>query len=111
MLNKELIDWARVCRELADGAKRSRALKNLLRATWTRPMAEEQRELAALRGRITRLCILRAFARGKRHVHGPPHDGSYPGMLWNSDEYHARISERVAREYAVEPEAQATVGK
>ncbi|HRG99868.1 MAG TPA: hypothetical protein PLR99_26665, partial [Polyangiaceae bacterium] len=53
-------------------AEESRALKVLLRATWTRPMAEEQRHLARLRRRITDLCVLGAHLRGRFHLARAP---------------------------------------
>lgn len=84
MLNVRHIDVERLRRDLSAQAHQARALKHVLRSTWTKPMADEQRALAELRRHITRLCILRAHLRGRRHLSS--HD-------------HARIAEHVAREY------------
>ena len=45
-----------------------RALKSVLRTTWTRDMAAEQRELVARKREATELCVLRAWARGRWHL-------------------------------------------
>lgn len=47
---------------------RIRAIKAVLRTTWTMPMAELQRELHACKHEATELCILRAAFRGKQHL-------------------------------------------
>jgi hypothetical protein len=47
---------------------RIRAIKAVLRTTWTTPMAESQRELHACKREATELCILRAWLRGKQHL-------------------------------------------
>lgn len=47
---------------------RIRAIKAVLRTTWTAPMAEVQRELHARKREATELCILRAHLRGKQHL-------------------------------------------
>jgi hypothetical protein len=71
-------------------------LKRQLRTTWTRPMANEQRELERLKLRATELCSLGAFARGKLHLQrarrGAPSD-------WDALVYHRRIAERLGPSY------------
>jgi hypothetical protein len=42
--------------------------KTLLRRTWTRPMAAEQRTLVALKLRATHLYVVRALMRGRLHM-------------------------------------------
>jgi hypothetical protein len=94
------IDVRRLVADLCACADEARALKKILGTTWMRPMADEQKKLARLRRRATELCVLRAFARGRRHVTKAPRDGAYPGMKWDCDAWHARIAERVAKDYA-----------
>lgn len=48
--------------------ERIRTVKRALRTTWTRPMADEQHELLALKLAATELCILRAWLRGRLHL-------------------------------------------
>lgn len=52
-------------REIED---RIRPLKETLRSTWTRPMANEQWQLICLRNDATDLYILLAWSRGKYHL-------------------------------------------
>ncbi len=47
---------------------RIRAIKAVLRTTWTEPMAKLQRELHACKREATELCMLRAHLRGKQHL-------------------------------------------
>jgi hypothetical protein len=73
-------------------------LKLLLRRTWTRPMAAEQRMLSALKEKATLLYILRAYLRGRHHLQRPMRRGSWPGMTWDPDAFHRQAAERaVAR--------------
>jgi hypothetical protein len=95
------IDTKRLVADLAALALEARTLKTILHQTWTRPMADEQRRLARLRRRTTELCVLRACSRGRHHVQKPPREGSYPGMVWEREAWHARIAERVAKDYAI----------
>ena len=60
MKNQPIYDIRRLKHDLCAAALRARALKAVLRTTWTRPMADEQRALCQLAARVTRLCILRA---------------------------------------------------
>ena len=83
------IDLARLKHDLRALAAQSKALKALLRQRWTRPMADEQRALAALRRRATRLCVLRASLRGRLHLHIDVAE-------------HQKIAARAAREYVLE---------
>lgn len=72
-------------------------LKRLLRTTWQRPMAGEQRELERLKLRATELCALRAFSRGKLHVRRAPRGAR---SAWDALLYHRRIAERLGPSYA-----------
>jgi hypothetical protein len=80
-------------------ARECRASKKLLGTTWTGPMADEQRRLARLRWRVTELCVLRAWTRGKRHVTKAPRAIADTGAEWDGDAWHAQIAERVAKDY------------
>ena len=73
------------------------ALKRVLRATWQRPMQSEQRELARLKQRVTELCALRAFTRGKLHRRRAPRGAP---SNWNALEYQQRIAERLGPSYS-----------
>jgi hypothetical protein len=73
------------------------ALKRVLRAPWSQPMADQQRELCKLKRRATELCALRAFVRGKLHLRSAPRGASSD---WNAAEYHRRIAERLLPSYA-----------
>jgi hypothetical protein len=63
-------------------------LKRLLRATWTRPMGEEQRRYARARRAITDLFVLTAHSRGRVHAR----------TLTNEE--HARVAELTSARYA-----------
>jgi len=63
-------------------------LKKLLRTTWTRPMADEQRALARARRRVTDLFILKAHLRGKIHARSL------------AAEDHARVADLAAAGYS-----------
>jgi hypothetical protein len=86
---------------LAELAQQAKALKRRLRARWTQPMADEQRELCRLKLRITELCALRALSRGKLHFRNrqPGHEHC-PSL----ERCHARIAERLAPAYAAPQE-------
>ena len=88
-----MLDTKKLRADLRALARECRALKDLLGRTWTRPMADEQRHLARLRWRVTELCVLRAWSRGKRHCGQRP-DAADEGAAW-----HAKIAERVAKDY------------
>lgn len=63
------------------------ALKGVLRRTWTRPMAVEQRTLCSLKRQATGLCVLRALMRGRYHLTGADR------------EHHQKVAEQVADRY------------
>jgi hypothetical protein len=94
------LDIPRLSADLRALAADAKALKRVLRTRWETPKAAEQRELVEVRRRTTQLCILRALLRQRFHLKSAPHEGSYPGLIWNQAEYHARVAERTAREYA-----------
>ena len=95
-----MTDSKKVRADLGALARECRALKDVLGTTWTRPMADEQRRLARLRWRATELCVLRAWMRGKRHVTKEPRAGGGSAVEWDGEAWHARIAERVAKDYA-----------
>ena len=82
------IDMERLRHDRQKLDERIRAAKRALRTTWTRPMADVQHELLALKLEATELCILRAWLRGRLHV--PDRDRCQ------------RIAEARAPEYAQE---------
>jgi hypothetical protein len=84
--------------DLRELSARSRALKQRLRSTWQEPMAAEQKELRLLQRRITCLCALRAWSRGKLHFRNRPPGHSH---CEGPEGCHARISERLAPSYAL----------
>jgi hypothetical protein len=93
------LDLKRLRRDLASASARCRELKLVLRRTWTRPMADEQRALAHAAWRVTELCVLLAQRRGRWHL-AAPRDAS-----WDREKEQTRIAERVLRDYAVADEA------
>jgi hypothetical protein len=97
------IDTRRLRADLGALGRDCRALKDLLGETWTRPMADEQRRLARLRWRVTELCVLRAWTRRRLHVSRPPRHGAPPERpeAWDREAWHARIAERVQKDYEV----------
>ena len=103
MLDRSAIDVARLRSDLVEAAREARDLKRVLRASWTKPMADEQHALAELRRRTTALCILRALLRGRYHLAKAPREGRSPDSEWNREQYHHKIAERVARDYELLP--------
>jgi hypothetical protein len=82
-------------RELADECTR---IKRLLRATWERPMADEQRRACRLRRNLTELHILLAWTRARLHVTS----STQAGAEWDARAHAARIAERLAPDYATD---------
>ncbi len=95
----EQIDTPRLVRDINELSVEARVLKDRLRQTWVEPMAGVQRALVELKWQITQLCILRAWQRGRYHLLKPLRAGSYPGMKWDRDAFHARIAAEAARAY------------
>jgi len=86
---------------LNDVAAEIKTIKTLLRSPWgDRPMAAEQKNLAALKRKATNLCILRALCRGKYHLAKPPRDLA---AAWSQDcpqhKYHQDVADRAADRY------------
>lgn len=81
------LDWEMLRADLRALAHDCRALKNELGKPWTRPMADEQRRLARLRGKATERHVLYASRRGKRHVSS------------KDEAWHHAIIDRVAKDY------------
>jgi len=94
------IDSERLRADMAALAGECRALKDVLGTTWTRPMADEQRHLARVRLKVTELCVLRAWGRGKLHVRS----------VEEPEVWAARVAERVAKDYARPDEDANAVG-
>ncbi len=84
-----MIDGPKLRADLGVLAHDCRALKNVLRETWTRPMADEQRRLARLKRRVTELCVLRAWSRRRFHVRN----------VEDAEAWHAAVASRVAKDY------------
>jgi hypothetical protein len=94
-----MIDGNKLRADLGVLARECRALKNVLRTTWTRPMADEQRRLVRLRRKVTELCVLRAFCRERLHVRAVR--DVVDVVAW-----HAAIAERAAKDYPLaQPDA------
>jgi hypothetical protein len=86
------IDFTKLRADVGALARECRALKDILGTTWTRPMADEQRQLIRLRWRVTELCVLRAWSRQKLHARKVTNVEDVPA-------WHAKIAERVAKDY------------
>lgn len=84
-----MINGPKLSADLGVLAHECRALKNVLRETWTRPMADEQRRLMRLKRRVTDLCVLRAWSRKRLHVRN----------VEDAEAWHAAIASRVAKDY------------
>lgn len=95
-MNSPTIDISKLRRALAETSREGVALKRLLRAPWVRPMAAEQKTLAALAVRMTMLCILRASLRGRYHVNAPPRGWE---ASWDRDDYRQRVAALAADRY------------
>ncbi len=93
------IDTPRLVRDINELSVEVRALKDRLRQRWVEPMGEVQQALVRLKWRITTLCILRAWQRGRHHLQKPLRVGAYPGMQWDPDTFHARIADEAGRAY------------
>ncbi|MBX3227197.1 MAG: hypothetical protein KIT84_35325 [Labilithrix sp.] len=93
-----MLDQTRIRHDIAQLNADCIHLKKLLRATWTRPMADEQRRQARVRRKLTELFVVLAAARGRLHVVRPPRD--VDPTTWDAAAYHRRVSERLAAEYA-----------
>ena len=91
-----------------------REAKLLLRTTWTRPMDQEQINLATLRAQATELYTLRAWLRGKLHRKNPPEHLRHLArdlgkeITWDAKEHAREIAERVGKRYQIEEEAMAS---
>jgi hypothetical protein len=79
-------------------------LKSVLRVTWTRPMAEEQRRLVRVRRELTDLFVLLAFSRKKLHLRAAPRDLDGGTAPWDAAAYHRQIAMRLMPEYSVDAE-------
>lgn len=86
-----------IARDVARHGAEARTLKQLLRARWKRPMADEQRRLAALRRATTELLVTLAHRRGRLHQRNAPE--GFAGD-WDPHAHAARLAERVFARYA-----------
>ena len=84
-----MIDGNKLRADVGALAHECRALKKVLRTTWTGPMADEQRRLTRLKRRVTDLCVLRAWSRKRLHVRN----------VEDAEAWHAAIASRVAKDY------------
>jgi hypothetical protein len=62
------LNLAKLNIELREIETKIRALKKVLRTTWTRSMGLEQWQLTELKAESTQRYILRAWARGRYHL-------------------------------------------
>jgi hypothetical protein len=95
------IDHEALREALITKSEECRRLKKRLRRTWVEPMADVQRAHVRARRRMTELCVLRAFTRGRRHLKKPLREGAFPGMEWDSERYHQSVAARVAQDFPV----------
>ncbi len=93
------IDIQRLVHDIKELSLEARTLKERLRQTWVEPMGHVQQALVRLKWQITKLCILRAWQRGRYHLQKPMRDGATPGMTWDRDGHHARIADEAGRAY------------
>lgn len=71
-----------------------RPIKRALGSPWTRPMADEQRNLSWLRRQATHLCAALAFLRGRFHQRPAG---------WTEEQivaWHREVTEQLAARYA-----------
>ncbi|MCA9698777.1 MAG: hypothetical protein KC431_14725 [Myxococcales bacterium] len=66
------VDQARLLADIVALEAAIREHKALLRRTWTRPMAAEQRALSRLQHQACERYVLRAWSRGHLHLRQPP---------------------------------------
>jgi hypothetical protein len=92
-----MIDGNKLRADLGALAHECRALKNVLRTTWIRPMADEQRRLTRLKRKVTELCVLRAWSRKRLHVKTVPNIPDADADALAS--WHEAIAQRVAKDY------------
>ena len=102
------IDFGKLKGDIAELVAACTEAKRLLRTTWVRPMAEEQRRLCRHRRRVTELLVLLARSRGSLHVIAAPRAVRDAGCAWDALAYNQRIAERVALDYVVEGPGRAT---
>jgi hypothetical protein len=78
-------------------------LKSALRTRWTKPMAEEQKQLIRVRRALTERFILLAASRRRIHIiHAPRQVRDQPGFdakTWDAAAYNATIATRLLPEY------------
>lgn len=71
-ITSSTIDLHKLRADIRDTVSEIRDTKGPLRTRWTTPMHEHQHRLQSLKARATRLCILRAHARGRVHLARDP---------------------------------------
>ncbi len=81
-------------------------LKSVLRATWTKPMADEQRRLIRARRHVTELLVLLAASRRRLHVVHAPREvrsasPSFDPSTWDAKSYNLTIANRLLKDYAL----------
>ncbi|MFO0759226.1 MAG: hypothetical protein U0359_22230 [Byssovorax sp.] len=100
------LDRSRLRRDIAELTLQCLSLKQVLRRTWTEPMAESQRRLLRAQRNVTELLVLLALSRKRLHVRRPPRDLPPSEEAWSAEAHNLRIAERVARDYALPSEHQ-----
>ena len=92
-------------------------LTSVLRATWTKPMADEQRRLLHARRQVTDLLVLLATSRQRLHILHAPREvrcasPDFDPSTWDAKSYNLTIANRLLETYALgvsASEAQAQV--
>lgn len=102
------LDVSRLRADIRDLSATCIRLKTPLRATWVRPMVEEQRALGYARRDLTECLVLLAAARGRIHVRRAPRD--HVGE-WSPDEHRARVAARLLPAYRMAEPAAVVAGE
>jgi hypothetical protein len=99
-MNLEQLDSLRLRSDIQGLIADCSGLKTVLRARWTRPMADEQRRHARARRKLTALFILLAYARGRLHVRTAPREVRHAEADWDALSWNRRVAERIVSDYA-----------
>jgi hypothetical protein len=101
------IDRQRLRHDITLYATQSRQTKRTLRAPWSRPMADEQKQLHRLARLLTERLVLLAWSRGRLHVTTRPRELGAAEASWDPHAHAARIAGRIAPDYGEAREAEA----
>jgi hypothetical protein len=105
---RDTIDRTRLVKDIAAGAEACAEAKRSLRRRWEIPMGEVQKRLARMRRETTERLVLLAWARGRLHVVAAPRAVRDAKLAWDPAAHAARVAERVALDYRVPVELEAT---